>query len=220
MTELPALEFLRVGLESAAYPGRLRLPVSAAPKSLYLAGNLALLDGPMVGLLASREVDPGCLMKAAEAIEVLMAADMCLIGGWHSPLEAALLEGVQMAEALLGILLATGSEHAVLPNRVRTRVEAGAGFALTHCGPTVHRITRAAALRRNELVIALSDVLLVPLAPSGSATLGTAKRAVAGGTPVFTVDLRANQQLLAAGASRFTRAALASALAKSSPDRS
>ncbi len=220
MAPQATLEFTRVGLDSPACPARLRLVIGrAARRGFYIAGNSTLLAGPLVGLIASREVDPACLLKAAESLEALVAANVCIIGGWHSPLEAALLQDTQTTKALLGILLATGSDQATIPSRVLDRVQNGAGFALTHCGPNVRRITRAAALRRNELVIELSDVLLALLAPPGSATLGAARRAAAGGTPVFTIDLPANQELLAAGASRFTRATLAAALAKPSLDR-
>jgi predicted Rossmann fold nucleotide-binding protein DprA/Smf involved in DNA uptake len=152
-------------------------------------------------------------MKAAEAIEVLIAADVCLIGGWHSPLEMALLEDSRTAQARLGLLLATGPDHAVVPNRVRERVESGAGFVLTHCTPRVRRITRAAALQRNRLVVALATALFVPLGPPGSATFGAAARAATAGKPVLTTDLAANRELLAAGAVRFSPAALANALA-------
>ena len=220
MSRRPALEFVGIELQSEDCPARLRRAIgSVAAKHLYAAGNLALLDGRVVGLLASREVEPTGLLKAAEAFKALIAAGVCVIGGWHSPLEATLLEVAEAAHARLGMLLATGSEHAVVPDRIIDRVQSSAGFVLTHCGPNVHRISRAGALRRNELVVVLSDALLVPLAPAGSATAGVAKRAILGGTLVLTTDAPANQHLLAAGALRFTPAALATALAKSSPNR-
>ena len=220
MSRRPALEFVGIELQSEDCPARLRRAIgSVAAKHLYAAGNLALLDGRVVGLLASREVEPTGLLKAAEAFKALIAAGVCVIGGWHSPLEATLLEAAEAAHASLGILLATGPEHAALPTRVLDRVKSGAAFALTHCGPKVRRLTRAAALRRNDLVIALSDALLVPVAPVGSATLGVARRAISAGKPVLTIDLAANAQVLAAGAQPFTRTALADALAKPMVDR-
>lgn len=220
MTERATLAFARVDLASREYPQRLSVVLGrSAPRVVYIAGNLALLRGPLVGLLASREVDPSCLVKAGEAFQTVIEADVCVIGGWHSPLEATLLSGAGAGRAQLGLALATGPEHAVIPRRVRERIEHGAAFALTHCGSAVRRVTRAAALRRNALVVALSDVLLVPLAPPGSATAGVAKRAILGGTLVLTTDAPANRELLAAGALRFTPAALATALAKSSPNR-
>ncbi|MBI4516288.1 MAG: DNA-processing protein DprA [Deltaproteobacteria bacterium] len=211
-------EFILLELASNDCPARLRRAVGAATKHLYVAGNLALLGGHVVGLLASREVEPTGLLRAGQAFKDLVAADVCVIGGWHSPLESALLEASETAHAELGMLLAAGSEHALLPDRIIERMQDRAAFVLAHCKPNVHRVSRTAALRRNELVVALSDVLLVPLAPSGSATLGAARRAVAVGKPVLTIDLTANRELLAAGARSFTKAALTDALAKSFAD--
>jgi predicted Rossmann fold nucleotide-binding protein DprA/Smf involved in DNA uptake len=220
MTERAALAFARVDLASREYPQRLSVALGrSAPRVVYIAGNLALLGAPLVGLLASREVDPSCLVKAGEAFQAVIKANVCVIGGWHSPLEAALLSGAGAGKARLGIALATGPEHAVIPRRVRERIEQGGAFALTHCGSSARRITRAAALRRNSLVIALSDVLLVPLAPPGSATLGAAKRAVGDGKPVLTLDLSVNGELLTVGAQRFSATTLATALAKLPADR-
>ena len=71
---------------------------------------------------------------------------------------------------------------------------------LTHCSPRAKRISRDASLRRNLMVAAVCEGLLVLAAPAGSRSLKLAQKAINVGRPVFTLKHRMNDGLLSSGA--------------------
>lgn len=197
MTRLP---IQAVSLDEDAYPRQIRAGLgSRAPKVLYWSGNLDILKLPSVGLLASRQANPACLLKAYALLDILAGLEVCVLGGWHSALEMEMLSRICRGDAKIAVLPAKGLADYEPPDRVRDALANGDALVLTHCGPHVARVTREAALRRNRLLVALSGGLFVPCAFDRSATAKLAAEAVAHGTPVATVEHEHHKRLTEAG---------------------
>ncbi|HEY3304801.1 MAG TPA: DNA-processing protein DprA [Candidatus Binatia bacterium] len=180
-------------------PDELESTFGGGVPKLWYCGELALLKNQLLGVVSAREIEPDLALKTAELIEQLTSIKVTFIGGWHSPLEEEALRILLRGRAPIVFCVAKTLEKFVPLEDVRTVVAQGRGLLLTHCSPKARRISRDASLRRNEIFLSLARALLVLSAPPRSASAKLAEGAVKLGKPVFAIDHRVNQDLLASG---------------------
>lgn len=97
-------------------PVRLPLPPQAAhaglvpppPVCLYGVGHPALLDEPLLGLLASRNCLGRLLLDTLEEIPAWVRAGRVILSGFHSPLEQQALRSVLQRHGRVVKVLARG----------------------------------------------------------------------------------------------------------------
>ncbi|HQA27098.1 MAG TPA: hypothetical protein PK893_13235, partial [Candidatus Competibacteraceae bacterium] len=91
-----------------------------------------------------------------------------IVSGFHSPLEQQVLRSVLRRKGRVVKVLARGmTEYRPRPEE-REPLAAGQMLVITACGPEVRRTTRATALARNKLVLALSADMIIPHVAEGS----------------------------------------------------
>ncbi|MBN2543371.1 DNA-processing protein DprA [bacterium] len=174
-----------------------------SPKTLHYTGNLDLLSKPTIGILSSRKVETNIILDTYNIIKQLTAKAFVFISGWASPLEEDLFGKILKTEAPFGIVLAKGIENYDINVRIQSKLDDGKAVILTHCKPDVKRTTRSTALRRNKLVIALSDKVFMPQAEKGTGTYKLAIEAIKKGKPVYTIDKPVNRDFINKGALKF-----------------
>lgn len=164
------------GLDALAHP----------PLHVRVRGRLPL-GAPRIAIVGTRRADEEALAFTRSASEQFAAAGAVVISGGALGIDTAAHEGA----------VGTGRTFVVLPsgfapsypaaNRgLFTRIlEAGGGLASE--APDGSPPRRWTFLRRNELVAALVDLVLVVQAPRGSGALSTAAVARRLGKPVFVV---------------------------------
>ena len=131
-------------------------------------GNLALLDEPLLGLLASRECPGRVLLETLDRVPEWVKAGRVIVSGFHSPLEQQVLRSLLRRNGRAVKVLARGmSEYRPLSEE-REPLAAGRMLVITACPPEVRRTTRETALARNRLVIALATDIVVPHVAAGS----------------------------------------------------
>lgn len=199
--ETPDQAVQAVPIADARYPAGIRQALGPqAPRTLYVAGDLDVLSLPRVGVLASRQANPACMLAAYGLLDVLADMDICVLGGWHSTVELEMLERLSKGRPMLVDLPAKGLPHYTPHQAILDGLDTGRSLLLTHCGPRSRRVERPAALRRNRLIVALSHALFVPCASEGSATAKLAAEAVSNSVPVATVPHEHHRHLVDAGA--------------------
>jgi len=159
---MPPLCAQRVGTESAS--------------RIVGAGETALLDEPLLGLIASRECPGQVLLETLEYVPEWVKAGRVLVSGFHSPLEQQVLRSVLRRKGRVVKVLARGLD----PDRSSLRLTPEEGLALRESrllvispfGSDVTRTTRVTSLQRNRFVLALSDKTVVPHVSSGSPVEG------------------------------------------------
>lgn len=171
------------------------------PRRLWVVGNLAILNRPLLGIISARQIDSDLALKNSGILKQLSSLkEIAFIGGWHSPLEEEALH-ILLAQGVSTIFCASKSLNRVIPSgEIARGVEQGEILLLTHCSPKAKRISREASIRRNQLVVSLAKALLLLSAPAGSASANLAKWALRKGKPVFTSEHSMNKQLLDSGA--------------------
>jgi predicted Rossmann fold nucleotide-binding protein DprA/Smf involved in DNA uptake len=126
------------------------------------AGGTALLDEPLLGLIASRECSGHILIETLDRVPEWVKAGRVIVSGFHSPLEQQVLRSVLRRKGRAVKVLARGmTEYRPQPEE-REPLTAGRMLVITVCPPEVRRTIRETALARNRLVLDLASDIWVP----------------------------------------------------------
>ena len=153
---LPALCAQRVGPEVAA--------------RIVGAGETALLDEPLLGLIASRECPGHVLLETLERVPEWVKAGRVIVSGFHSPLEQQVLRSLLRRNGLAIKVLARcfSASGYRLAKEEQDAFANGRLLIISAFGADTPRVTRVSAIKRNELVIALSTEVVTPFISKGS----------------------------------------------------
>ena len=206
---------IRVDLNDARYPERVKTIMGKkAPKNLDMIGNLDLLEMPSIGFCGSRKSSVKGLETAQDCAEQAAQNNVSVVSG-----NAA---GVDF-EAHFNSLKAGGKTILVLPegiNHFRTRKALESLWdwerVLVISQFESDEPWKAfRAMTRNQLIIALSRVMIVIEAGEKGGTLNAGKETLKSGLPLFvaqyqdmSVDARGNQMLLNMGAQKLAKSRL------------
>jgi len=185
---------------SIFYPAELHELFKVSPSRLWCIGEPGILHGRLLGIIASRKVEPDLAVKSAELLEQVASLDGTIIGGWHSPLEEAALGILLGRPAQIVFCLAKSLDKFNPSAKIKELLNQKRALLLTHCSPSANRISHGAALRRNQLVVGFAKVVLVLSAPEGSASFKLARQVLNRGRPVVSPEHHMNESLLVCGA--------------------
>ena len=170
MKKLYGLSPRLIGPDDAAYPARIseRL-VGHAPKVLETLGDLLLLGRPKLALFCSVRCPPAASADIRARLNSLRDPGLTFVSGFHSPVEKQCLRILLDGQKPVIICLTRRLEKIRLPLDWRAPLEHGRLLLLSRFMMRRRRPDKRDAQRRNELVAALADeVLVVHAAPGGS----------------------------------------------------
>ena len=155
---LPALCAERIGIELAT--------------RIVGAGETALLDEPLLGLIASRECPGHVLLDTLDRVPEWVKAGRVIFSEFHSPLEQQVLRSLFRRKGRAIKVLARGfgdqyADYRPTPEE-REPLASGHLLVISAFAPSVTRTTRATALARNRLVLALATDIVAPHVAAGS----------------------------------------------------
>jgi predicted Rossmann fold nucleotide-binding protein DprA/Smf involved in DNA uptake len=153
---LPPLCAQRVGPEFAA--------------RIVGAGETALLNEPLLGLISSRECPGHVLLETLERVPEWVKAGRVIISGFHSPLEQQVLRSLLRRNGLAIKVLARcfSASGYRLAKEEQDAFANGRLLIISAFVADTPRVTRVSAIKRNELVIALSTEVVTPFISKGS----------------------------------------------------
>ena len=125
-------------------------------------GEPALLTGPLLGLVASRECPGHVLLETLDRVPEWVKAGRVIVSGFHSPLEQQVQRSVLRRKGRVIKVLARGMTEYRPTAEERESLADGRMLVITACPPEVRRTTRETALARNRLVLALASEIIVP----------------------------------------------------------
>jgi predicted Rossmann fold nucleotide-binding protein DprA/Smf involved in DNA uptake len=131
-------------------------------------GNTALLEEPLLGLVSSRECPGSVLLETLDRVPEWVKDGRVILSGFHAPLEQQVLRSVLRRNGRVVKILARGLTDFRVPAEERTPLDGGRMLVLTSFPPEIRRTTRATALDRNRLVLALSMDTVTPYVAEGS----------------------------------------------------
>ena len=151
------------------YPPRLveRLGPDASPR-LSLLGNLDLLALPKTGLFCSARCPGSRILTTYDQAARWRDDRRCIISGFHSPVEKECLRILLRGASPIIICPARAIESMRIPVECRAAFDLGRVLFLSPFTKQPTRVTKESAIRRNEVVAALSDeAYIAHIAPGG-----------------------------------------------------
>jgi predicted Rossmann fold nucleotide-binding protein DprA/Smf involved in DNA uptake len=200
-----------ITIADLAYPGRLAARLgTAAPPVLFGSGPIQLLDGGGVAIVGSRDADDAAV-RFAEAIAVAAAGEGTPVvsGGARGIDVVAMRAAFQAGGSVIGVL-PEGVDRRLRDASTRSAVADGQAVLVSPYHPAAG-FTAGAAMGRNKLIYALSDVAVVAASAEGSGgTWAGALEALVGGwVPVL---VRTGPEAPAANAALVARGGVPSEL--------
>ena len=175
---------------SLPLPPRLaRVGMDPQTASLQGVGHPALLDEPLLGLLASRNCPGRVLLDTLEEIPGWVQTGRVILSGFHSPLEQQVLRSVLRRQGRVVKVLARGMAQYHPPELELEPLEQGRMLVLSAFSEQTQRTTRETSLARNRLVLALATDLIIPhISPNGGLAAVVAEMRLE--LPVSSVTLK------------------------------
>ena len=194
------------------------------PSSLFYRGNLALLERPKVSIVGTRTPSLYTQELTRQIAKALVARGVCVVSGAAMGVDAIAHEAAGAANTIAVLGCGVDIRYPVINAPLIAHIEKE-GLLLSQFNDGF-RATRWSFVTRNELVVALGDVLVVTEADLKSGSLRSVAFAQKMGKPIYVIphrigESRGTNQLLLEGeaepiydveqfASRFGHAATSS----------
>jgi hypothetical protein len=163
-------------------------------------GSCARADLPRIGIVCSVRLHGRLILETYDFVRTIRPDDALVVGGFHSPMERQALELLLGRRVPVIVVPARNPERMRIPARWRSPMEEGRLTIVSCIGGAARRPTRELALRRNLLVVALADIVLVPCATPGGVAEEAARFAVGCGKRLWTFEDEDNATLFDMGA--------------------
>jgi len=131
------------------------------PSRLWAIGSPEILGEKKIGLFCSVRCPGDAILGAYDAAGKLRDEGIAVISGFHSPVEKECLRILLRGRQPIIICLARALEKIRLPADWRSAVETGRLLLVSPFEKRPRRPTIDSAQRRNEIVAALSDEVLI-----------------------------------------------------------
>ena len=133
-------------------------------KEVYYDGNLDVIRKyPVIGVLASSNAPGPVIWETYRFFYALRNEKLTIAGGWHSPLEKGILDGLLEGKVNVAFFLAKGLKSRGVKQKLAMFDKTSRGLMITPFSDEVTKIDRKKGPRlRNELLASASDILLIP----------------------------------------------------------
>lgn len=194
----------QLSLNEPGYPRALGTVLGdTAPATVAALGDLALLDRRPLAIFCSSRCPGSLIVRASDLAHALRDRGAAVIGGFHTPVEAACLEILLSGSGPLIVCPARGM-YKTVPAELRVPLAAGRLLLLSPFDETERRVTAELAAYRNRFVAALAERVLFIHAAPGGRTETLAREVIWWGKPVYALPHDANASLFTHGATPAT----------------
>jgi predicted Rossmann fold nucleotide-binding protein DprA/Smf involved in DNA uptake len=133
-----------------------------APAPFTCIGDATLLQEPLFAFIASRSCPGSALLQLVELVPQWVKAGKVIVSGFHAPIEQQAMSSTIRRKGRVVKVLARGMSAYKPSFEEREALEGKNMLILTALPPTIKRATRATALERNKLVLALANEHYIP----------------------------------------------------------
>jgi len=182
---LPAPVTLTVS--AGSYPKKLRLDGVLSAEPLYAIGNLNLLNLPGVAVIGSRYCSHRGFDLATRIAGAIAESGFTVVSGYAKGTDTAAHLGALQCHGSTIFVLPLGISHFRLKRELKELVTSLNFLALSQFPPKQPWFV-SAAMKRNRLICALADAVLVIEAGEGGGTAEGARVAKELGKPLYVIQ--------------------------------
>jgi len=203
---------IRVELDDTQYPERVKIIMgNKAPNHLDMVGNIELLSMAGLGFCGSRKSSPKGLETAQDCAEQAAQNNVSIISGNAAGVDFEAHFNCLKAGGKTILVLSEGINHFRIKKALEPVWDWDRVLVVSQFEPEEPwKVFRA--MTRNQLIIALSRVMIVIEAGEKGGTLNAGKETLKAGLPLYvaqyqdmSVDARGNQILLDMGALKLSK---------------
>ncbi|MFL6227349.1 MAG: DNA-processing protein DprA [Pyrinomonadaceae bacterium] len=166
-------------------------------------GNPSLLQRDTLGLFCSARCPGSLILRFYDVLRTLRGERQTIISGFHSPIEQEALLTLMKGQGGVIICPARSIDNMRVPPAWRQALTDKRLLVLSPFAANEERVTARLAVRRNELVAAVADRVLIVHAEPGGRTAKLAQTILERGARFLTLDAPENRHLLDLGAEPF-----------------
>ena len=175
------------------------------PKELYSIGNIDLLKRPKVSIVGTRRPSPYTMQFTRSLAKSLANRGVCVVSGAAMGVDAIAHTGAGAKNSIAVVANGLDIRYPAVNRNMIQEIEQN-GLLISQF-PAIFRATPWSFVVRNELVVALGDVLVVTQADEGSGSMRSVEFALKMGKKIFVLPHRLDE-------SRGTNSLLAKSLAE------
>lgn len=154
---------------------------------LTYIGNVSIFDLPKVAFLSSRQIDPLVVLKCMDWATKQRDNGVCVISGFHSPLEKDvlhfLLKGRQPVVLVLGRSL-----YKQIPQELQKPLSESRLLIVSPMPQNCHRQSRLSTQIRNQYIIDNADEIVFGSLDKKGSLFPLYKKALSEGKNVLKID--------------------------------
>ena len=158
---------------------------------LFYVGDQSLIKRCKISLLCSVQCPGDIILKTFGLMQDLRNTYACIISGFHSPMEQECLKILLQGTCGIVLCYARGLPKRIPPEYLKP-IDNGRMLLVSSFNATQDHATRDTSKQRNQLVIALGDIAIIPYAAPGGMTEAIIQDASNSGKPVFTFQNEQN----------------------------
>jgi len=163
------------------------------PKSLFFKGNLALLKHPKVSIVGSRRVSQYTKEFTYRLANALANRGVCVVSGAAMGVDAVAHEGAGAENTIAVVANGLDIRYPMINKKLIESIE-NKGLVLSQFNDGF-RATGWSFVVRNELVVALGDMLIVTQADIDSGSMRSVEYALKMGKEIFVLPQRLDESL-------------------------
>ncbi len=130
-------------------------------RPLYHLGNIELLNNYKVGLLCSRKLPASIILKTYDWAIEQRDKGVCIVSGFHSKIEKDVFDILIKGKQPIILILARGLKKRREPI-IDSLIEDNRLLIITPFQENIKRITEDTAKIRNEIIVSISDEIMLP----------------------------------------------------------
>jgi len=195
------VEIKRIAKSDPEYPASLtRYLPSDAPDSAAAMGNLQILNRRKLAIFCSAMCPAALTLQTRDLMQKFVEGGVTVIGGFHSPVERECLRILLGGTQPIILSPARSLDRLRIRSEYQEPLDKGRLLFLSFFRSHRHRSDVEMALRRNRIVAALSDRILILHAAPSSNTERLCRELISWQKNVYTIDNEANHNLVRLGA--------------------
>jgi DNA processing protein len=175
------------------------------PKELYSIGDIELLKRPKVSIVGTRRPSSYTMQFTRSLAKSLANRGVCVVSGGAMGVDAIAHTGAGAKNSIAVMANSLDIRYPAVNRNMIEKIEQD-GLVISQF-PTTFKATPWSFVVRNELVVALGDILIVTQADKGSGSMRSVEFALQMGKKIFVLPHRLDE-------SRGTNSLLAGGLAK------
>lgn len=166
----------------------------------FTQGNKSILDKQKFAFFCSQKCPGNIIIKSYDLATNLRDKSICVISGFHTPIEQDVLNYLLKGNQPIIICPAKSISNMRIPKEQKNAYKNNRILYISPFTENKNRVSSILSVKRNQFVVDIADHIFIAYAHPQSKTEQLAQYAIDSKKPVYTFDVPETQNLISLGA--------------------